>query len=253
MKTLKIKTLIFIPSLLLSSCDGGYICKGRKNYKPANFVSFFEKKEVLTDRITYIYKTPGSEEPLVKDNRCAYFKLLDSNKIIGILDSYLCNYYIETGECTLTKGSSIVTMNLDSNLAVNDVALKCFDKLEITPTFSSNDVLLAVGDYFLEKEYWDFIPCLYYRSIALYVTDEELKENTVLQNNIKNLFDNNEEEYSAWEEMCHLEYGDKFSIIIGMNSDETKLEPQMFIGPFQLLFPKYSEKYAWSNKTGNQS
>lgn len=249
MKTIKIKTLIFIPLLLLSSCDGGYICKGRKNYKPANFVSFFEKKEVLTDRITYIYKTPGSEEPLVKDNRCAYFKLLDSNKIIGILDNYLCNYYIETGECTLTKGSNIVTMNLDSNLAVNDVALKCFDKLEITPAFSSNDVLLTVGDYFLEKEYWDFIPCLYYRSIAVYVTGEEIKENTVLQNNIKNLFDNSEEEYSAWEEICHLEYGDKFSIIIGMNSDETKLEPQMFFGPFQLIFPKDSEKYAWSNKT----
>ncbi len=252
MKTLKIKPLILLPLLLLASC-GGYICGGRDNYKPDNFVSFFEKKEVLTDRISYLYKTPGSEGPLIKDYSCGYFKSADSNKIIGILNHYLCNYYTETGDCTLTKDSNIITMKLDSDLTVNGVALKCFDKLEITPALSSNDMLLAVGDYFLENQYWDYIPCLYYRSIALNVSDEELKENISLQNNIKKLLGNSEREYSAWREKCHLEYEDKFSIVIGMNSDETKLEPQMFLGSLRLTFPKDSETYAWSNKTENQS
>ncbi len=151
MNMFKNKIVVLIPLLLLTSCDG-YICKSRDNYKPSNFVSFFQNKEVLTDKIAYIYKPTGNPYPLAKGNGySADFKLVDSNKIIGVIGNYRCDYFTTTGYCTLTIGNSTTSMRFDSNLSVNDLALKCFEKLEITPTFSSNDMLLAIGNYFLKK------------------------------------------------------------------------------------------------------
>ncbi len=241
---MKNKLIFLMLPFLLGSCNE-YICKGKSDYKPSNFVSFFRNKEILTDKIAYLYKDPGSEGLLVENNSCGCFKSVDSDRIIGVLEGHACNYYVATGASTLTKDDNTIEMQLDSNLSVNDVALKFFEKLEITPVFSSNDMLLAVGEYFLKKDGWEYIPCLYYHSIALYVYEEDLEEDVSLQNNIKKLLGNDEDEYFAWKETCYHGFSDSFAITIGMNSDETKLEPEMALGSIRLTFPKDSEKLGW--------
>lgn len=83
MKTFKIKPLIFLPLLLLTSC-GGYICGGRDNYKPANFVSFFEKKVTIDDRVSFYYKAPDDEKLFVEECSSAPFKSNGSDQVIAL-------------------------------------------------------------------------------------------------------------------------------------------------------------------------
>ncbi len=252
MKHINKRLIALFAVLPLTACNE-YICGSRPNYKPANFVSFFEKRATIDDRVSFYYKAPDDEKFFIEECPSAPFKSNGSDQVIGLVLGYYCDYSTQTGLCTLSKTNDIISMNLEKDLSAASVGKKCLEKLNVVEYFSSNDIWLAVGDYYLKQEYWIYTPCLYYRSVTVRVTRNQLEEDTQLLNGIKGLLGNNEEEYSEWAKKSFNAWDDDFYIELGMNGDESRFEPDIYLGYIHVQFPKDSETYAWSNKTENQS
>lgn len=245
----KLMTLFIV--FPLTACNYN-ICGSRPNYKPANFVTFFEEKTTIDDRVSFYYKFPGLGKFFADECASACFKSNGSDQVIGLVEGYYCNYNVQTGLCTLSKTDNGISINLERNLSAANVGKKCLEKLDIAEYFSSNDIWLTVGDYFLKQNYWNYIPCLYYHSVSVSISRKQLEEDTQLLSGIKTLLGNDENEYSKWAKESFDAWDDDFSINLGMNSDESRSEPDIYLGGIHVRFPKDSEAYTWSNKTENQ-